>query len=392
MFQVERERSVAIHPHEPAPTTFGGASSVVADNLDDLLGEQLLPLRARNGDEDEPHLLAVDAAGQPVVVEIVGRLDRTAIVRALTYAGRAARMSTTDLAAAYRGGPERFAAHLQAFRETVPATALLSTSVRAGSRLLIVCAEIAEDAVDGLEFLLQPGWQVQLLQVGVVRSPDGQRIVDVAPLTRREPARRAMEPTPLRLVRPSTPPSGTSLRATGSGGAEHGQHGQYGSFHGAPAVDERAAMRAEMPERPSPVVVAPSFARPMSLAPDAGAESLVDALPRWAREPEPAPEPAYEPPAAPHVMAVPEPDPSLAGAASEMGEPTLLLWPRPHRGLVHTATLRTDGLIELADGSLYADPDEAAVVASDSTEWVDGWRSWRFATPDGPTLAEAFGF
>src|SRR5665647_3153060 len=146
--------------------------SMVVDQLDALLGEHLMPLRVRSAGADEPHLLAVDASGQPVVVEIVALLDEEAAIRALRHAGRAARMSTRDLAQAYSGGADRYASHLAAFRLTVPSTALLSTFVRGGARLLLVCSHISAGMEDVLEFLLQPGWQVDVLRAEVVTEPD----------------------------------------------------------------------------------------------------------------------------------------------------------------------------------------------------------------------------
>lgn len=101
---LETAPSVAEHP------------SQMADQLDTLLGEHLMPLRLREGSADEPYLLAVDASGQPVVVEVVGLLDAEAVIGALRHAGRASQMSTRDLADAYRGGADRFASHLAAFR------------------------------------------------------------------------------------------------------------------------------------------------------------------------------------------------------------------------------------------------------------------------------------
>lgn len=148
--------------HTLAPTQAPGRQAppqaMVADQLDALLGEHLMPLRARTPGRDEPYLLAVDASGQPVVVEVVAVLDEDAVMTALRHAGRAARMSTRDLAEAYSGGPERFASHLAAFRLTVPTTALLSTFVRGGARLLLVCSHVSPGAADVLEFLLQPRW------------------------------------------------------------------------------------------------------------------------------------------------------------------------------------------------------------------------------------------
>lgn len=391
MFEVDGGRSVAIQPMSPAASAFGReASAVLAENLDDLLGEQLLPLRARTPGADEPHLLAVDAAGQPVVVEIVPVLDRAACLRALSYAGRAARMSTQDLAQAYRGGSERFAAHLQAFRETVPATSLLSTTVRPGSRLLLVCAEIADDVSDALEFILQPGWQVQLLRVGVVRGDDGRRIVDVSPLTRRPPARREVEPTPLRLVPrepapapvpaagpavrtsalaqvrpfPSTPSGGTAAVAAAAG--EH--------------VGLRPRPREEPAPRPAPVIVPPPFAR--AVVSPAQPPTPTHAVPTST---------VATPAVASSVVArPPDPDLRLLEAVQEAGEPLPLVWYRPRRDQLLTATIRRDGLVETSDGVVTADPDEAAARAIGSDGPVDGWRVWRLGGVDGPTLADVF--
>ena len=52
--------------------------------------------------------------------------------------------------------------------------------------------------------------------------------------------------------------------------------------------------------------------------------------------------------------------------------------------------LRSDGLIELPTGEVYADPDAAASVSVASENPVDGWRAWRLGE-GGPTLAEATG-
>src|SRR5665811_1198577 len=184
-------------PPTSAPYQAGPATpSIVADQLDALLGEHLMPLRVRSAGADEPHLLAVDASGQPVVVEIVALLDEGAAIRALRHAGRAAQMSTRDLARAYSGGSDRYASHLAAFRLTVPATALLSTLVRGGSRLLLVCSHISAGMDDVLEFLLQPGWQVDVLRAEVVTEPDGNRVVELSPVSRSAAPHRSTDAPP----------------------------------------------------------------------------------------------------------------------------------------------------------------------------------------------------
>jgi len=68
---------------------------------------------------------------------------------------------------------------------------------------------------------------------------------------------------------------------------------------------------------------------------------------------------------------------------------TTLVWVRERRGQRFSALLRPDGLIELPDGTVLQDPDEAAATLS-GVEGVDGWRAWRLGD-GGPTLAEATG-
>lgn len=431
MFHVDGARSVAVHPRQPARAAFGAAaSSMVADHLDTLLGEHLLPLRIRQGDQDVPYLLAVDASGQPVVVEVVALLDEVAVMRALRYAGRAASMSTQDLAAAYSGGAQNFARHLAAFRETVPATALLSTSVRGGSRLLLVCSELDDGMDDVVDFLLQPGAQIEVLRVGVIAGADGARIVDVSPLTRTSPARRAMEPTPLRLVRsgevpvvpePVTAAQGlaaasgdvTGVRPQGPGVSAVGTVSMLTET----AAWELAVGRA--PHRPSPISTAPAPPR---------RESVLHRGPAAEQEPTPEHGPVARPGSVPRVAgdgrevadlplvgsgdaeqtrvmpAVPDPasslpyaftgvapavgpDPALLSVVRSMGEATVLVWTRHRRGETYEALLHMDGFIELPDGSRHRDPDSAATEVSRSDATVDGWNVWRVGA-HGPRLRE----
>lgn len=415
MFHVDGARSVAVHPRQPARAAFGAAaSSMLADHLDTLLGEHLLPLRIRQGDEDVPYLLAVDASGQPVVVEVVALLDEVAVMRALRYAGRAAGMSTQDLAAAYSGGAQNFARHLAAFRETVPATALLSTSVRGGSRLLLVCSELDEGMDDVVDFLLQPGAQIEVLRVGVIAGADGARIVDVSPLTRTSPARRAMEPTPLRLVRSgevpvvpeplAAPVAAVEELAVASGDGLAGMRAEGREASPAEAVSmltetaawEMAVGRA--PHRPSPIATAPAPPRRESVlhrGPSADEARGSNDLPlvgsgdaEQTRVMPAVPDPASSLPYAfTGVAPNPGPDPALLSVVRGLGEATVLVWTRHRRGETYEALLHLDGFIELPDGSRHRDPDSAATEVSRSDTTVDGWNVWRLGV-HGPRLRE----
>ena len=433
MFQTDEARSVAVHPADPAGTHSGAGSNVVADHLDTLLGEHLLPLRIRQGNEDEPYLLAVDATGQPVVVEVVALLDEVAVLRALRYAGRAGRLSTPDLANAYRGGAERFAAHLAAFRATVPATSLLSTTVRGGSRLLLVCSAIDEGMDDVVEFLLQPAWQVEVLQVGVSSGADGARIVDVSPLTRTPPPRRAMEPTSLRLVRSSdvpgaapTPPHGMPGRLTPPRGTPAPL---FSVTHTVPLPPPSVAARpvtAAAPVRTPalhrewseqhlggaeathlmPAIVPPPFAVRFGMPPSQDLPHAAAGDQQVPPDDRPAPRSAdahevvwslepvdRRPPDLPYAFTgdAPRdqaPDPLLIALAGKLGEPTVLVWHRQRGGECYEALLHTDGFIELPDGSRYTHPDAAAEATCRSEVPINGWQVWHLDAPTGPTLAD----
>lgn len=399
MFQPESGRSVAVHPLRPAGRGDEPAATELSEHLDTLLGEQLLPLRIRRDGTDDPYLLAVDASGQPVVVEVVGLLDAGAVVAALRRVGRAARMSTQDLARAYTGGPDRFPVHLAAFRQTVPATSLLGTTARAGARLILVCSAIHEDVDEVVEFLLQPGWPVDVLQVGVIPGADGARIVDVSPLSRTPPPRRAMEPTALRLVRSGElhligSPAGPRVTASSAASPTTPVPIVPG-----PITPRTSAPPTRQPgDRPAlvrrvPVLKAPPFAVRVgpSGAPDAsGAGQSAEPDAHRMSHPDPTPGPL---PGAPYAFTgyVPSrvaPDDRLASVARHVGAPAALVWFRARRGERFEALLHGDGRIELPDGASFTDPSAAAEAAIGAETPVDGWRVWHLDSPTGPSLGE----
>ncbi len=209
IFEVDHGQPVLARHLTPAASAFGVESAaLVADHLGALLGEQLMPVASRQPGVDSPHLLAVDASGQPVVVEVVHRLDGDALLRALKYGGQAARLSSRDFASLYHRGAENFEADLAEFSSDVPVVSRHAAVRHAGSRLLLVCADIEPGVLDAIEFLRQPGWHVDVLQIGVLSGSDGRRFVEVSPLSkaRVEPghARRDwLPPTAIAATDPS---------------------------------------------------------------------------------------------------------------------------------------------------------------------------------------------
>jgi hypothetical protein len=411
IFELDEGRPILVQPMQPTPGSFTpDSAALVTDHLASLLGEQLFPVRARHGDAPGPHLLALDAAGQPVVVDMVQVLDSENLVRALQHAGVAGRLSRTELLRTYERGAEAFDADFQAFRDASPLTAA-QAAPRTGARLLLVCADVDPQVADAIAFLRQPGRQVEVLQLGVVRGADGRRFVDVSPLVPNQPARRAVEPASLRLVRSTealaevmardaeraasarvpyrepTPPESPAeelpaARTTASGDEVPGD-----PLRRYPAA--RTPAPAPAPALPAAAASAPTVRPWAAPVPVAGARPT-EPTPSARVVPVSPPAPA-DYPWSPTASLLPGPRalPALA-ALVERGAVETLVWLRQRRGQRLIATLRPDGLIELPSGRVHADPDDAAADAANTEGSVDGWRAWRLGE-GGPTLAEAAG-
>ncbi|WP_407320509.1 hypothetical protein UQW22_08585 [Isoptericola halotolerans] len=183
LFEVDASRPLLVQsgrtPGGGEPGLGTTAHRVVDSHIDGLLGEQIFPV-AQGVGPDEPHLLALDATGSPVVVELVAELDRPALTRALDHAGWAGRLTRGELASRYHGGPNAFQRDVASFYDSVPITR--SQPGRSSARLIVICQEAGEEILNAVDFLRQPTMPVEVLKMGVVHSQDGRRFVDVSPL------------------------------------------------------------------------------------------------------------------------------------------------------------------------------------------------------------------
>ncbi|HWS58414.1 MAG TPA: hypothetical protein VN257_07745 [Actinotalea sp.] len=358
VFRVEDGRSVVVHPLPPAPGTFDDeVPDVVAEHLPHLLGEPLLLVQQRTGAADEPHLLALDRAGRPVVVETVAVLDEAALLAALRHAGRARLLRPADLAQVHRGGPDQLEAYLAAARGAAP-------DPGPGCRLVLVCVEV-RGVEETVELLRAQGW-VQVLTVGVLTGAGGERWLDVTPLG-------AEVTRGVSAARSAAVPSGS--RSTTAPAADAGMPTIVPPPPGAPStpLPRRTSALAAVPRPLERLVVVPVAADAHRIR----GERPVPDLPYAFTGVLPAQ--AYRP----------GPDPRLVALARSRGGPTALVWHRARRGVSYEALLHLDGVIELSDGTRVTDPSAAAEMASGAQGAVDGWHTWRVETPTGPTLVEA---
>ena len=216
LFEVDGQRPLLVQSGRSQVTREPGvgttAHAVVESHIDGLLGEQIFPVAPGAG-PDEPHLLALDATGSPVVVELVAELDRSALTKALDHAGAAGRLTRGELASRYHGGASAFHRDVAAFYDSVPITR--SQPGRSSARLIMICQEADEEILNAVDFLRQPTMPVEVLKMGVVQSADGRRFVDVSPLVI-HPASSATSPQLSATTGAPSTPGVTGDRATPS--------------------------------------------------------------------------------------------------------------------------------------------------------------------------------
>lgn len=450
IFEMDDGRARLLQPMQPLASSFvTELRGLLNEHLPVVVGEPLFRVRSRAvlpEHADGPELLALDAAGNPVLVEAMQVVDDDALVTLLRHAGTAARLTAGDLARAYHADPTRFTVDYAGFREQVsfhPAT-----TDRPHVRVVLLCAEVAAETVDALGALRAAETRLTVLQVGVMRGSDDRRLLDVSPLAMHERERRPVEPTALRLVRAAaggvpderlggewsapvredrvsaapiptphetplpTPPVETSLPAVPPRVTSHRAPADPTSidlsFPTDPALPYAGAPAPAPVPAPSAGVTT-SYPAPSGLATAGAAPAgrerpapptyapVEPPAPRLEAPPEFLPAGGDAPPSvaasAPRSPDVPDrqwPVPELTSLAKRRQAVTLLVWVRERRGQRFEAMLRADGLIQLPDGSVFADPDAAAARAAGVDGLVDGWRAWRLGV-GGPTLADAAG-
>lgn len=347
-------RAEPVTTMRPDDASFGQVLSVVLEHLPTLLGERLFMTLEREAapaalGDGAATVLAIDAAGDPVVVQAVPLLAAQHLVVALRGAGRASGITRRAFAASYAQGPDRFHRDLAAFfdRDGAPR----ATGSGRTARLVLVCSEIDDDAVEAVSFLSVDAERVQVLTVGVVEGANGRRLLDVSSLRPGELGARQTVSLDLSTpgadldVRPQAPAETTS--APGQSPAEAQPLHAFGRSGPQPAGPGPAPRR----ERSYPVYDSPP------------------------QDGEPV-----------ETSAAPPADARLALVARTLQAPLDLVWVRHRRGERLEVVLGLDGLLHAPDGASFGDPD-AAVQALSGSSSSNGWRVWR-AGEAGPSLDE----
>lgn len=145
------------------------------DNLEELTGENLfrvarqpvLPL-------GRPDVIALDLLGRIVVIEVKRDVDRNQLAQALEYAGWALGAGLDELARKYHGGEASFWDDWKEFTGTDT-----PTLVHRKPQLVLVARSFEPKTAKALEFLVENGLPVKLLQVAFYADDDGNRFLNV---------------------------------------------------------------------------------------------------------------------------------------------------------------------------------------------------------------------
>ncbi len=146
------------------------------ENLEAFSGEPLFAVarQARLRGGGIPDILALDAQGRVVLVEIKRDVDRGQLAQCLEYAGWARTTSLDELAGLYTHGPQRFFTDWQQFTGT--STPVLLERV---PRITLVARSFDVRTDAALLFLQESGVPLRLIRVVFYEDAHGDRIVDV---------------------------------------------------------------------------------------------------------------------------------------------------------------------------------------------------------------------
>jgi Restriction Enzyme Adenine Methylase Associated len=146
------------------------------ENLDDLTGEVLFPIRrqATIAGGGRPDIVALDNTGAVVVIEVKRDVDRAQLAQCLEYAGWARTTSLDELAGLYHRGADRFWRDWQEFTETDE-----PVRVARSPRLVLAARDFDGRTNSALTFLLENSLPIKVIQLGLYEDSAGRRFLNL---------------------------------------------------------------------------------------------------------------------------------------------------------------------------------------------------------------------
>ncbi|MBV7362985.1 hypothetical protein KRX54_00835 [Actinomycetaceae bacterium TAE3-ERU4] len=165
------------------PAQFGRpVAEGITEQVFDSIRRQVLDILNRPffpviwvGEGVKTRLIALDASGQVVSIQVIHSLNSETMVSALAALNDVRALGWNELAELYPGGQAAFRTRLSEFRAQMPANA------SPGPRLIVVAAEVKAGLRPAIEVLATSGMEVN--EVSLREMSNGRRFIEVTPVS-----------------------------------------------------------------------------------------------------------------------------------------------------------------------------------------------------------------
>jgi len=149
---------------------------LVWENPEEFLGESLLlvaqqPTLPQGG---RPDIVGLDMDGRVVVIEVKRDVDRSQLAQSLEYAGWARSTNLDEIAGMYQRGAETFFTDWQEFtgRDVLQV-------INRRPRLILVARNLHGRTAAALNFLIDAGLPVKVVEVSIYQDQQARRFLDI---------------------------------------------------------------------------------------------------------------------------------------------------------------------------------------------------------------------
>ncbi|MFC7959678.1 restriction system modified-DNA reader domain-containing protein [Rhodococcoides kroppenstedtii] len=169
LIPIRRERAGA-YEREIEDLLWNNLEEITGDNLFRVARQPILPYKNR------PDVIALDATGRVVVIEVKRSVDREQLAQALEYAGWARNSNLDELAGMYHGGPDLF---WEDWNEFVDSDTVVR--VNPDARVLLVARGFDPRTLEAMSFLSSHDVPINVIKVAFYVDDSSRRFLNVEP-------------------------------------------------------------------------------------------------------------------------------------------------------------------------------------------------------------------
>ncbi|MFC7958857.1 restriction system modified-DNA reader domain-containing protein [Rhodococcoides kroppenstedtii] len=163
-----RREQVGAYEKEIEDLLWNNLEEITGDKLFRVARQPILPNRNR------PDVIALDATGRIVVIEVKRSVDREQLAQALEYAGWARNSNLDELAGMYHGGPDLF---WDDWNEFVDSDTVVR--VNPDARVLLVARGFDDRTLEAMSFLSYHEVPINVIKVAFYVDDSSRRFLNV---------------------------------------------------------------------------------------------------------------------------------------------------------------------------------------------------------------------